>query len=318
MNETMAVPSYPDFAPLSLEQKNILHPRLSLTADGVSEFTFSGLFFFRNRYRYRISRCGDNGSFIISGVQPQTASGEEKKFFMTPCDVPEDGILDSLFENHDYWKNISETVFEKSRQQLEARGINASEDRDNFDYLYSRDKLAELKGKKYHKKRNLVNQFLHSYTHEQYPLTSERVPHAIEILEQWRKDKGEDGDYWMAREALELLDSLPLRGYIYFVDGKPAAYCLGESIAKGKMFAIHFEKAIDHYKGIYQFMNMAFAAALPRFFTWINREQDLGDAGLRQAKMTYRPSGFVKKYTTLYNGAAEPCSETAGDGVCTI
>jgi hypothetical protein len=46
-------------------------------------------------------------------------------------------------------------------------------------------------------------------------------------------------------------------------------------------------------------MNQAFAAALPRFFTYLNREQDLGDEGLRQAKMTYRPSGFVKKYSAL-------------------
>jgi hypothetical protein len=62
------------------------------------------------------------------------------------------------------------------------------------------------------------------------------------------------------------------------------------------MFAIHFEKASDAIKGSYQFINQAFAQTLPRYFTHINREQDLGDEGLRQAKMTYRPSGFVKKY----------------------
>jgi hypothetical protein len=97
-----------------------------------------------------------------------------------------------------------------------------------------------------------------------------------------------------------------LRGYVYYADGKPAAYCLGESVSKGKMFAVHFEKAVDSYKGIYQFMNQAFAVALPRFFIYINREQDLGDEGLRQAKMTYRPSGFVKKYTAeLRNNCEE-------------
>ena len=90
--------------------------------------------------------------------------------------------------------------------------------------------------------------------------------------------------------------SLPLRGTVYYVSGKPAAYCLGESIARGRMFAIHFEKAIDEFKGIYQFMNQAFAASLPNFFTLVNREQDLGGEGLRQAKMTYRPCDFVKKY----------------------
>ena len=296
MNEPASIPCYPDFAPLSFDQKNTLHPRLVLTADGVSEFTFSCLFLFRNRYCYRISRHGHNGSFIISGIQPHTAPDAGKKFFMTPCETPQRNVLESLFAAHDYWKNISQTVLEKSRQQLDDWGVAVSEDRDNFDYLYSRDTLARLQGKKFHKKRNLINQFISTYTHDQRLLTREFVPQALEILEKWREDKGEDGDYWTAREALEMLDFLPLRGYIFFADGKPAAYCLGESIAKGKMFAVHFEKAVDYYKGVYQFMNMSFAASLPRFFSCINREQDLGNAGLRQAKMTYRPLGFVKKY----------------------
>ena len=296
------IPCYPDFVPLSLDLKNELHPRLSLTADGVSEFTFSGLYLFRNRYSYRVSRGGQNGGFIISGVQPGQAAG---KFFMTPCETPSRDILESLFASHDCWKNISETVLEKSRGQLDDWGITVTEDRNNFDYLYFRSDLAELSGKKYHKKKNLVNQFLHAYASDQRPLTTELVPQAMEILEQWRLDKGADGDYRAAREALEQFDSLVLRGYIFFADGRPAAYCLGESIAKGKMFAIHFEKAIDHYKGIYQFMNQAFAAALPRFFLYINREQDLGDEGLRQAKMTYRPSGFVKKHSAYLRSGGE-------------
>ena len=307
----MSIPLYPDFAPVSLEHKDILHPRLSLTADGVSEFTFSGLYLFRKRYSYRISRIGQNGNFVITGRQPDTAPDPGAPFFMTPCDMPDNAILESLFAAHGCWKNISETVLEKSQKLLEQRGLAACEDRDNFDYLYTRAALAELKGKKHHKKKNLVNQFVNSYSHEQRFLTGDLVPAAMEILEQWRKDKGSDGDYRVAREALELLDTLPLKGCIYFAGGEPAAYCLGESIAKGKMFAIHFEKAIDHYKGIYQFMNMAFASSLPRFFTLINREQDLGDAGLRQAKMTYRPSGFVKKYTAR-------CCSAAKDAPCAI
>ena len=301
------VPCYPDFAPLSLDQKTAMHPRLALTADGVSEFTFSCLYLFRNRYSYRVSRSGPNGGFIISGIQPKTAPDAAQTFFMTPCEPPERKILESLFAAHNYWKNISETVLESAQLpdgQPSEQEFIVSEDRDNFDYLYLREKLAELKGKKYHKKKNLVNQFKHTYACEQQPLTLELVPAALEILDRWRYDKGEDGDYWTAREALELFDSLALRGYIYFADGKPAGYCLGESIAKGRMFAVHFEKAIDRYKGIYQFMNQAFAESLPRFFTWINREQDLGDAGLRQAKMTYRPSGFVKKFKAQHGNAA--------------
>lgn len=299
--QTITVPCFPDFIPLDINIKNVLHPRLSLTYDGVSEFTFAGLYLFRSRYNYRISRNGANGGFIVSGTQP---AGEKqgKKFFMTPCSAPDDDTLRSLFETHDYWKNISETVLSPIKEKLEERGIVIAEDRDNFDYLYLRSELAELSGKKFHKKKNHVNNFLNSYpNHEQKPLTKALVPAAMEVLERWLHDalqrtEAEEGDYKAAKEALELFEILPLRGSVFFVDDKPVAFCLGESIARGKMFAIHFEKAIEEYKGIYQYVNQSFAASLPNFFTLINREQDLGSEGLRQSKMTYRPCDFVRKY----------------------
>ncbi len=266
-----------------------MHPHLSMTPDGVSEYTFSNLFLFRKQYNYRISRVAGN-TFIISGTR------YGKNFFMTPCDVPPRGVLTELFNTHDFWKGIPDAVLTPNRIHLEQWGIEVTEDRDNFDYLYLRTDLAELSGKKYHKKRNLVNAFINSYKYEKRPLTKNLIPEAAQVLDQWAVDKGTPGDYNSAKEALELFDVLNMQGAMYYVDGKPAGWCLGESLAKGRMFAIHFEKGIDEYKGIYQFINQAFAAALPRYYTYINREQDLGDEGLRQAKMTYRPAGFVRKY----------------------
>jgi hypothetical protein len=294
----MSVPCYPDFDPLHIGLRDSLHPRLSLTHDGVSEFTFSGLYLFRNRYNYRISRnAGEDGGFIISGVQPDTGT-DEKTFFMTPCAAPDWKTLEDLFKTHDYWKNVSDSVLSPVKEDLEKRGVVFFEDRDNFDYLYYRSELAELAGKKYHKKKNHVNNFLLAYPdHEQKPVSAQTIPEAIEIMEQWRQGRSEDGDYNASREALDLFDTLALRGTVFYVNGKPAAYCLGESIARGKLFKKNKKKAIDEYKGIYQFVNQSFAESLPRFFTFINREQDLGNEGLRQAKMTYRPCGFVQKYT---------------------
>ena len=307
----MTIPCYPDFVPLDIGLKEMLHPRLSLTHDGVSEFTFSGLYLFRDKYNYRVSRNGEDGGFIISGIQKKP-NGESKTFFMTPCSAPDFDTLDSLFKTHDYWKNISETVLTPVRNDLEERGIVLTEDRDNFDYLYNRSDLAELSGKKFHKKKNHVNNFLKSYpNHEQKPLTKSEIPAAFEILEKWRQDLllrtgDEEGDYKSAKESLDEFDSLTLRGSIFYVDGKPVGYCLGESLARGRMFVVHFEKAVEEYKGVYQFVNQSFAASLPRFFTLINREQDLGNEGLRQSKMTYRPCGFVKKYTARYLEQAQP------------
>jgi len=302
----VSVPCYPDFIPLDINLKDSLHPRLSLTHDGVSEFTFSSLYLFRNRYKYRISRAplrnGEEGGFIICGEQPGEDQASGVSFFMTPCAAPEIETISSLFESCSYWKNISETVLSPAREKLEKHGIIIEEDRDNFDYLYHRKDLAELSGKKFHKKKNHVNNFLNTYpNHEQRSMCAELIPAAMDILEQWRqetllKNENEDGDYKATKEALELYKTLTLKGSVFFIDGKPAAFCLGESIARGRMFVTHFEKAISKYRGIYQYVNQAFAASLPEFFTLINREQDLGNEGMRQSKMTYRPCDFVRKY----------------------
>ncbi|MCL2092705.1 MAG: phosphatidylglycerol lysyltransferase domain-containing protein [Treponema sp.] len=303
----MTVPQYPEFAPLSLEHKSEMHPKLSLTPDGVSEFTFPCLFLFRQRYQYRVSNL-EGKTFIISGTQPPPEheegadSREGKKFFMTPCAAPGRGVIQELFKTHDYWKNISDSVLIPNREKFEECGIEFTEDRDNFDYLYLRTDLAELPGKKYHKKRNLVAQFLKTYSYEKKPITLELVPHAMKVLETWRADKGTDGDYWACKEALDRFGDLNMKGILIYVEGKPVGWCLGEPIARGRIFTVHIEKGLESYKGIYQFLNQAFAATLPEYFTHINREQDLGDEGMRQAKMTYRPSGFVRKYKGQLKG----------------
>jgi hypothetical protein len=276
------------------------------TPDGVSEFTFAGLYLFRGRYQYRVSRApgdGGKGLLLVSGLQPEDSHGGSKirggrRFFLSPCGAPERGIMEDLFKTHFYWKNIGESALVKAGG-TEAAGLSVVEDRDNFDYLYLRTDLAELPGKKYHKKRNLVNQFLSAYDHQEWPLTADLVPQALEVLDRWKEEKGEDGDYRSAREALERFRELGMEGALYFIDGKPAGWCLGEGLAGGTIFAVHFEKAAGAYKGIYQYMNQAFAAMLPPHYVHINREQDLGDLGLRQAKETYRPCGFVKKYAAV-------------------
>jgi hypothetical protein len=297
----MLIPEFPEFVPISYELRKEMHPQLPMTVDGVSEFTFANLYLFRRRYSYSVSRVQDK-TFIISGREPpHTPEEKEKTFFCTPCAVPGRGIVEELFKTHDYWKGISDSLLTPDRDRMEEWGLNFTEDRNNFDYLYLRTDLAELPGKKYHKKRNLVSQFHNNYDSrwEARPLTAELIPVTMEILEKWREQKGFDGDFLAASEALNQFNGLYLKGMVYWVQGKPAAWCLGERLARGSMYAVHFEKALEDFKGIYQFVNQHYAASLPSHYIYINREQDLGDEGLRQAKMTYRPCGFVRKLTAM-------------------
>jgi len=298
MNEENPIPLYPDFAPIALPMIDQMHPSLNLLKDGISEFTFSNLYLFRHTYDYKVARLPGEG-VVIKGTK------EGKTFFYLPCCMSNKQIFDELMLSHDYMKNLSDSQAALHRIELEARGYIVQEDRDNFDYLYFRKDLAELSGREYHKKRNLVNGFISSYECEQKPLKKENVCDAIAVLDEWRAAKGVDGDYRAAREGLELFEELGMRGAVYYIQNEPVGWCLGEPLSKGTMFAVHFEKASERFKGIYQFINQAFAQSLPAYFKLINREQDLGNEGLRQAKMTYRPCGFVSKYRIIHPDKVE-------------
>lgn len=293
----MPVPQYPEFAPLSLDLRDELHPVFANLPDGVSEYTFGGLYLFRRHYDYRITRIGE-AQYALSGRR------DGRTFFCLPTGLPADSAcLRDLLEGHDYLKGLAERFADDARIRLESHGFGIVEDRDNFDYLYRVDDLADLPGRKYHKKRNQVNGFVRSYSYDHRELSSANCEDAAQVLEHWKHERernGEDeGDYPEAREALALMEALELRGSIVYVDELPVAYTMGEALARGQSFVIHVEKANSRFRGVYQFVNQAFASLIRDEYQFINREQDLGDEGLRQAKMTYRPSGFVKKYKVL-------------------
>lgn len=279
------IPDYPEFSNLTIELRKELHPLFQNLQDGISEFTFANLYLFRETHSYRISKLA-GPLFVIVG------SDSGSPFFMLPFGLPEKELLDELFHKFASMKCVSEGQASK----LIDRGYPVVEDRDNFDYLYMREDLVKLSGVKFHKKKNLVNAFISSYSYQAKPLLKQYVADAVTVLEMWRHKKGNHDDYSAAREALEKMEELQLCGVVYYVDGKPAAYILGEELGVGDSFVIHFEKAVSDYKGLYQFVNQSFAAIIPKKYKFINREQDLGIEGIRQAKMTYRPVGFVKKY----------------------
>ncbi len=280
------IEEYPEFSPLSLEQRPVLHPRFQHLAEGMSDLTFAGIYLFRAAHDYQISRAGED-VFVIAGR-------DAEPFFMLPFALPSEEILNSLFDRYRTMKAVSES----QAQQLSGMGCRVWEDRDNFDYLYAREKLATLSGRQLHRKKNLVNLFLRNNQCTAKPLLEEYASDALAILERWRAQQEQPGDYAAAREAIESMETLQLCGGIFYVEGEAVAYVLGEEVAQGQMFVIHFEKAIlkKAYTGIYQYVNQAFVAALPQKYELVNREQDLGEPGLRRAKESYRPVGFVKKY----------------------
>ena len=291
---------YPQTTPLTLSLRPLLHPLFQQLEDGISEFTFANIYLFRRTHNYVVSRLADGHTIVILGQD------NHQPFFILPFGLPGQELLAALFHSHGTMKCVSSSL----AAQLIERGYHPVADRDNFDYLYRRQDLAGLEGRAYHKKRNLIKAFVTSNTYAAKPLRQEYQPDALRILDKWDAGNQQPGDVAAAREALEHMEELQLCGGIYYVADQPVAYVLGEELGSGHSYAIHFEKAVAGYKGLYQFINQSFASVLPEQYQTINREQDLGDAGLRQAKLSYKPFGFVEKYKVCVDIIPESAGAT--------
>ena len=179
-------------------------------------------------------------------------------------------------------------------------------DRDGFDYVYAIDDLADLKGRKFQKKRNHVHKFQASHPDcLSVPLEKENLPQAQEMVAQWfRQRLAEDphGDYLLEQIALSRafrhFEALGMEGLMLVENGQVLAVTLASRLSENTM-DVHFEKAREDVDGAYAAVNCEFARYLrlkhPEL-AFLNREDDLGLPGLRQAKLSYQPHHMEEKY----------------------
>lgn len=193
---------------------------------------------------------------------------------------------------------VPEDALGELRQEF---SFTAVEEPDIADYMYKAEDLAYLAGKKYSKKRNLIHQFeklYPDYTLE--PITNENAHRIAECCAHDWSDAGlselaiYENDH--TREVLEDFAAYGCTGYALHVGGEIAAFCIGEVM--GDTLIVHIEKGKREYKGAFQMINCLFAKTeLERCgIRYINREDDVGDEGLRRAKQSYFPEYMLKKF----------------------
>ena len=174
---------------------------------------------------------------------------------------------------------------------------------DDSDYIYKRESLATLSGKKLHRKRNHINNFLNIYDNVSYrPLTPENAADALAVAEQWleeREEVNEDerSEFCGIKLALENIKELGIFGGLLYVDGVPAAMTAATAVS-GNVTDVHYEKAVGEYaeNGAYAVINRCFAASDESVGEYFNREEDMGIEGLRTAKESYFPAFKLKKF----------------------
>lgn len=177
-------------------------------------------------------------------------------------------------------------------------------DRDNSDYVYQVEDMANLAGRQYAKKRNLVKQCLAKYNCEYEPLTESLIPECIALQDKWCEvrscdlDPGLCAEYSAINALFKHFFEMDVIGGAVRVDGTIQAFAVGEKLRPGTAVC-HFEKAMPDFIGLGQVINQWFAKHGLMEFEFINREQDLGIAGLRQAKQSYHPHHLVEKHRVL-------------------
>ncbi len=290
-----------DFAPVRLEDQDRFLELFSRTPEPVSDCTFVNLWGWREAYGLTWAEAG--GLAWIRQEIPFPA-------FWAPVgdrrgrDWP--ALVASVAGQGARFVRVPEAL---ALEWGGIPGVAVSESRDQWDYVYRVADLVTLSGRLFHKKKNLWNQFVRSYRFEYRPFTPELAAGALALQEQWCRWKDCEGDRVLEEENRcihRVLSSWAklsgLSGGVLFVEGRTAAWAVGQALSPD-MFLVHFEKGDPAFKGAYQAVNREFLAHAAAGYAEVNREQDLGDPGLRKAKLSYHPARFLKKYEIAWGGS---------------
>lgn len=181
--------------------------------------------------------------------------------------------------------------------------IESEDERGQWEYIYLQKELAGLPGNRFHKKRNHYNSYVKAYGEPDYRVvTAAMVNTVLSVQDDWcHWHECEDSPSLQAeniaiQRVLTHWDAFRdlVAGSLY-VDDRMIAFAVGEKL-DAKNLGVQYEKGLNGYKGVYQAMNCEFVRHAGEAYEWINRAQDLDEDGLRQAKMTYLPVSYLRKY----------------------
>ena len=286
-----------NFKPLRLEDVSLVRPYLQRASSRLCDSSVGGVFMWRDYFNTRYAIEDDRLFFNVTypdGVEAFTVpfnadialAAERLAEHCRETDIP------PLICN----------VTSRGKKRLSSRFdiVREATDRDWYDYLYRSEDLMTLRGKKFNGQRNHINRFKKTYpNHEFVPISAANLPVARAFLEEIfsiNPPEGSTGieEARMVMEVFDNYDAYGLLGGMLMVDNRPIALSAGE-IIRDTLF-VHIEKANTAFSGAYQMMVNSFALHYGGGLRFINREEDVGDAGLRTSKLSYHPICLLEKH----------------------
>ena len=293
------LPRFPEFKPVAIEDLEPISARLWEYQPETSELTFTNMFIWRPHYGFRWSLyedwllvIGTNGAGVQALPPVGPASRAEVSAMLLRWMKEEGGIAEPGIDRADA-RLVAELT--------ESGAFLFEPSRDHFDYVYRTEDLIQLAGKPYRAKRNHLNYLLRSYRIVYEPVTESMVEACLGLAANWcslrrcEEDLNLLGEWDAIREAFNHFGRLRMEGGAIFINGRLEAFALGERL-NGQTVVVHIEKANTEIRGLYAAINQQFCEKQWADTPFINREQDLGEPGLREAKLSYNPDHLVEKF----------------------
>ena len=274
---------------VDLKHRGCLTDRFHQMNLQISDYTFANVYLFRriSNYEFLTMDCG----LFISG---QNKKGQS---YIMPLNNPH-GCDMQTFNDLLGQQKFFFPIPEEWLSCFSADKFVISYDDSESDYIYLTEKMANFKGRQYIRHRNHLNQLLSQYAPKGEIISTNNFQDAMNVLQEWQNDSklaSDKTDFEQCHEALQNISGLALWGTIYYIDGNPAGFIIGEALNMDT-FCLHFAKASKSYHGIYEFMFNDTAKRLRSQYKYLNLEEDMGNKNLRRTKDSYGPELLLKKY----------------------
>ena len=297
-----------EFKQIEMNDKKWIAPLLDAAGMHGCQYNFTNIFAWANVYNYRVAQLENH--LIVKG---QDQEETPQYFYPAGSGGNIKSVIEAMTEDAANC-NTEFILAGLSKENVEEVNslfpdkFNFTERRDSFDYVYLLDKLVTLAGRDFSAKRNHINNFKKNNIWSFELITPENLAECWAMNVEWCKTHGclyndqLNDENCAVRRCFDYYTELGLEGGLIRSDGKVIAYTMGDKL-NSDTYDIHVEKAMEEIQGAYQMINREFAAYIldknPELL-YVDREEDMGQEGLRKSKMSYHPYRLEEKYWGKY------------------
>lgn len=281
------------FHTLTLSDRDTMQAVTLHTGRRNCNYTFANLIGWQ--FRYNTEVCVRQDTVVLR----YTFNGRQAYMVCTTAPLPPE-LIQALYDdsNDDLTLiGLEDTQVRQLSTSCPQFSFSITPVRDQYDYIYRRTHLATLHGRHLSAKRNHIHRFRAEHPDFEYrPLTPELFDECRRLTGIWQEQKDASDTIAIERQVMENIlsnwDTLGMTGGSIFIDNHMVAFTYGAAVTTDTL-DVCAEKADRHIEGTFAIINQQFAQHLPEQYTYLNREEDMGIPGLRQAKLSYHPETLL-------------------------